>query len=98
MPDSNVANAAKESARAEFPHGLLDFCSPRKSATIIAKSSGHGTGVGAERQFAYSGSAAEGWKGSLSGSWAAVLGVMRPTFPEAYSSVLSGLVVSGFGQ
>jgi hypothetical protein len=26
MRDSNVANAAKESAQAEFPHGLLDFC------------------------------------------------------------------------
>jgi hypothetical protein len=26
MRDSNVANAAKESAPAEFPHGLLDFC------------------------------------------------------------------------
>jgi hypothetical protein len=26
MRDSNVANAAKESAQDEFPHGLLDFC------------------------------------------------------------------------
>jgi ribitol 2-dehydrogenase len=26
MRDSNVANAAKESAQNEFPHGLLDFC------------------------------------------------------------------------
>jgi hypothetical protein len=26
MRDSNVANAAKESAQTEFPHGLLDFC------------------------------------------------------------------------
>jgi hypothetical protein len=26
MRDSNVANAAQESAQAEFPHGLLDFC------------------------------------------------------------------------
>jgi hypothetical protein len=25
MRDSNVANAAKESAQAGFPHGLLDF-------------------------------------------------------------------------
>jgi hypothetical protein len=25
MRDSNVANPAKESAQAEFPHGLLDF-------------------------------------------------------------------------
>jgi hypothetical protein len=27
MADSNVANAMKESAQAEFSHGLLDFCS-----------------------------------------------------------------------
>jgi hypothetical protein len=26
MRDSNVANAAKESAPTEFPHGLQDFC------------------------------------------------------------------------
>jgi hypothetical protein len=26
MRDSNVANAAKESAQAEFPHGLQEFC------------------------------------------------------------------------
>jgi hypothetical protein len=26
MRDSNVANAAKESAQTEFPHGLLDLC------------------------------------------------------------------------
>jgi hypothetical protein len=26
MRDSNVANAAKESAQAEFPHGLLEIC------------------------------------------------------------------------
>jgi hypothetical protein len=26
MRDSNAANAAKESAQAEFSHGLLDFC------------------------------------------------------------------------
>jgi hypothetical protein len=26
MRDSNVANPAKESAQAGFPHGLLDFC------------------------------------------------------------------------
>jgi hypothetical protein len=26
MRDSNVADAAKESAQAEFPHGLQDFC------------------------------------------------------------------------
>jgi hypothetical protein len=26
MADSNVANAMKESAQAEFSHGLLDFC------------------------------------------------------------------------
>ena len=26
MRDSNVANAAKESAQAEFPHGLLEQC------------------------------------------------------------------------
>jgi hypothetical protein len=25
MRDSNVANAAKESAQTEFPHGLADF-------------------------------------------------------------------------
>jgi hypothetical protein len=26
MRDSNVDNAAKESAQDEFPHGLHDFC------------------------------------------------------------------------
>ena len=26
MRDSNVANAAKESAQDEFPHGLQEFC------------------------------------------------------------------------
>jgi hypothetical protein len=26
MRDSNVANAAKESAQAKFSHGLLNFC------------------------------------------------------------------------
>jgi hypothetical protein len=26
MRDSNVVNAAKETAQAEFPHGLLEFC------------------------------------------------------------------------
>jgi hypothetical protein len=26
MRDSNVANAAKESAQDEFPHGLFDLC------------------------------------------------------------------------
>ena len=32
MRDSNVANAAKESAQAEFPHGLLDFCTSLSTA------------------------------------------------------------------
>jgi hypothetical protein len=30
MRDSNLANAAKESAQDEFPHGLLDFCTSRR--------------------------------------------------------------------
>jgi hypothetical protein len=32
MRDSNLANPAKESAQDEFPHGLLDFCTPRATA------------------------------------------------------------------
>jgi hypothetical protein len=35
MRDSNVANAAKESAQAEFPHGLLEFCATREGAAAF---------------------------------------------------------------
>jgi hypothetical protein len=31
MRDSNLANAAKESAQAEFPHGLQEFVTSRES-------------------------------------------------------------------
>jgi hypothetical protein len=33
MRDFTVANAAQESAQAEFPHGRLDFC-PQLSSII----------------------------------------------------------------
>jgi hypothetical protein len=33
MRDSNAANAAKESAQPEFPHGLLDFCTAVMAAS-----------------------------------------------------------------
>jgi hypothetical protein len=32
MRDSNVANAAKESAQVEFPHGLQEFRSSGKAS------------------------------------------------------------------
>ena len=36
MRDSNVANAAKESAQAEFPHGLLNLCARWFSKVRVA--------------------------------------------------------------
>jgi hypothetical protein len=35
MRDSNVANAAKESAQTEFPHGLQELCT--KKIALIQK-------------------------------------------------------------
>jgi hypothetical protein len=36
MRDSNVADAAKESAQAEFPHGLHDFCTTQAIDVIVS--------------------------------------------------------------
>jgi hypothetical protein len=36
MRDSNVANAAKESAQAEFPHGLFDLCTSATSSLFVS--------------------------------------------------------------
>src|SRR3984885_12272793 len=40
MRDSNVANAAKESAQVEFPHGLLDFCALPSFSKGLNRSTG----------------------------------------------------------
>jgi hypothetical protein len=36
MRDSNLANAAKESAQAEFPHGLLDLSTRATSSLLVS--------------------------------------------------------------